>query len=165
MNESGSTEDGRRRLTLERTHRAALGDVWDLWTTKEGIESWWGPDGYSVTVRHLDDRVGGELRYTMTATADAQIEFMEQAGMPIATDMSIVYTEVTPMRRLSYTTAADFIPGTSPYEVATTVTFDADSDSVRMALTFDAMHDDQWTERSVQGRESELQRLDKILGG
>ena len=30
----------RRRITLERTYKASLQDVWDMWTTKEGIESW-----------------------------------------------------------------------------------------------------------------------------
>jgi uncharacterized protein YndB with AHSA1/START domain len=62
--------------------------VWALWTTKDGIESWWGPEGFSVTVQHLDLRPGGELRYTMTATAPDQVAFMRQAGMPLATEVS-----------------------------------------------------------------------------
>jgi uncharacterized protein YndB with AHSA1/START domain len=28
----------RQRVRLERTYRADIQDVWDLWTTKEGIE-------------------------------------------------------------------------------------------------------------------------------
>ena len=32
-----------------------------------------------------------------------------------------------------------------------------------MVLTFDAMHDEQWTARAVAGHESELGKLDKIL--
>ena len=58
---------------------------------------------------------------------------------------------------------ADFIPGTEPYEVETTVVLDPGPDGVRMVLTFDAMHDEQWTERAVAGHESELGKLDKIL--
>ena len=42
------------RITIERTYKAALKDVWDLWTTKEGIESWWGPDGFTTKVNKLD---------------------------------------------------------------------------------------------------------------
>ena len=39
------TENQRNaRITIERTYRASVEDVWDLWTTKEGIESWWGPE-------------------------------------------------------------------------------------------------------------------------
>ena len=58
-----------RRIRLERTFQATLEDVWQLWTTKEGIESWWGPEGFSVQVRTLDLRPGGLLQYAMTATA------------------------------------------------------------------------------------------------
>jgi uncharacterized protein YndB with AHSA1/START domain len=137
--------------------------VWNLWTTKEGIEAWWGPDGFTVTVRQLDLRVGGELRYTMTATGPEQVAFMQQAGMPIATDSTIVYTEIEPMRRLGYKGVADFIPDIPPYVVATVVVLEPMPGGVRMVLTFDAMHDDQWTERAVMGHESELSRLDKIL--
>jgi hypothetical protein len=32
-----------------------------------------------------------------------------------------------------------------------------------MVLTFDAMHDETWTQRSVMGRESELGKLAKVL--
>jgi hypothetical protein len=93
MSENASSKDGpRRTITIERSYSATVEAVWALWTTERGIESWWGPDGFSVTVKHLDLRVGGELVYTMTATAPDQVEFMKQAGMPTATDVSIVYT-------------------------------------------------------------------------
>src|SRR5262245_3403177 len=65
------------RITLERTYRAELQDVWDLWTTKDGIESWWGPGGFAVTVRKLDLRPGGQLLYAMTAIDPPQIEFLK----------------------------------------------------------------------------------------
>jgi uncharacterized protein YndB with AHSA1/START domain len=164
MSENTTSKDGpRRTITIERSYSATVEAVWALWTTARGIESWWGPDGFSVTVKHLDLRVGGELLYTMTATAPEQVEFMKQAGMPTATDVSIVYTGIEPLRRLGYKSLADFIPGTEPYEVATTVALDPRPDGVRMVLMFDAMHDEQWTERAVAGHESELGKLDQIL--
>jgi uncharacterized protein YndB with AHSA1/START domain len=152
-----------RRITLERHYLATLQEVWDLWTTKDGIESWWGPEGFSVNVRRLNLQIGGELLYTMTATAPAQVEFMQGAGMPIATDVSLVYTDIEPFRRLCYTSRADFIPGIEPYDIATTVSCETSADGVHMVLTFDAMHDDVWTERAVMGHEGELSRLDKLL--
>jgi uncharacterized protein YndB with AHSA1/START domain len=33
----------KRKITLERTYPSPIEDVWDLWTTKDGIESWWAP--------------------------------------------------------------------------------------------------------------------------
>jgi len=59
----------KRRVTLERTYPAPIAMVWELWTTKEGIESWWGPRGFRVEVHSIDLRVGGELLYSMIADA------------------------------------------------------------------------------------------------
>ncbi len=153
----------KRRIKLERTYQAAIENVWDLWTTREGIESWWGPDGFEVKVRHLDLRPGGELRYAMTAVGPPQVEFMKSAGLPLTTEARIVYSEVLRHRRLAYLQLADFIPGVEPYDVATTVELQPGSSGVRMILTFDAMHDEEWTQRAVMGRESELARLAQAL--
>jgi uncharacterized protein YndB with AHSA1/START domain len=87
---------------LERAYAADVQDVWDLWTTKDGIESWWGPGGFRVTVRSLDLRPGGELRYAMTAVDPAQVAFMQQAGMPLTQECRITFTNVQPLRRLEY---------------------------------------------------------------
>jgi len=154
----------KQRNTLQRNYRAPLETVWELWTTKGGIESWWGPEGFEVEVRLLDLRPGGELRYIMTAKDPAQIEFMRNEGMPLATEVTISFTEVTPQRRLEFTFWVDFVSGVDPYLVSTTVELGATADGVQMTVTFDAMHDNSWTERAKAGHESELTKLDKILG-
>ena len=150
---------------MERMYKASVKDLWDLWTTKEGIESWWGPDGFTTEVLRLDLRPGGELLYTMTATAPAQVQFMKNAGMPLTNKNRITYTEVAPQRRLAYTHLADFIPGVKPYDVATQVEFQSIGQNVRMVLTFDPMHDEQWTRRAVMGHESQLGKLERVIAG
>jgi uncharacterized protein YndB with AHSA1/START domain len=155
---------GARRLVLERTYEASLEAVWELWTTPEGIEAWWGPNGFEVKVRKLDLRPGGKLLYLMTATAPAQIDFVKSAGIPVTLQMHITYTEVAPQRRLAFTHHADFIPGMAPYDVAIAVDLHPSNRRVRMVLTFDAMHDEEWTRRTVTGWESELGKLAKVLG-
>ena len=157
------TPEPRRRITLERVYRADVQDVWDLWTTKDGIESWWGPGGFAVTVRKLDLRPGGELLYAMTATNPPQIEFMKKAGMPLTQELRITFTEIVPLRRLAYVHLADFIPGVEPYDVATVVELQPMGQDVRMMLSFDAMHSDEWTERAVMGWNSELGKLDSLI--
>jgi uncharacterized protein YndB with AHSA1/START domain len=152
-----------RRITLERVYRADVQDVWDLWTTKDGIESWWGPGGFAVTVRKLDLRPRGELLYAMTAIDPPQIEFMKKAGMPLTTEARITFTEIVPLRRLAYVHLTDFIPGVEPYDVATVVELQRVADGVRMILSFDAMHSDEWTERAVMGWKSELGKLDALI--
>jgi uncharacterized protein YndB with AHSA1/START domain len=155
----------RRRITIERTYRGSVEDVWDLWTTKEGIESWWGPDGFTTKVLKLDLRAGGELFYAMTATAPAQAQFMKNARMPLTTQGRITYTEVVTQKRLAYIHLADFIPGVEPYDVATLVEFHPTGQSVYMVLIFDAMHDEEWTQRAVMGQESQLGKLEKVIAG
>lgn len=153
----------RRRITLERTYRATLEEVWEMWTTREGIESWWGPDGFEVKVRKLELRPGGELLYDMIATGPDQIAFMKRAGAPTTTAARIRITEVSPPRRLAYLHAADFIPGVEPYDVAYLVELAPAAEGVRLTLTFEAMHDETWTGRAVAGWNMELAKLEKAL--
>jgi hypothetical protein len=70
---------------------------------------------------------------------------------------------VEPLQRLGYEMTADFIPGVQPYPVAITVSFVLVPDGVRMTLAFDAMHDEEWTQRAVMGHEEELNRLGRVL--
>ena len=82
------------KIRIERVYPASANEVWDLWSTKEGIESWWAPDGFRVEVRTLELRPGGELIYAMTATAPEQVEFMNGAGMPLTTESRKTFTEI-----------------------------------------------------------------------
>lgn len=162
---STATSPGARRtVTLERTFEASIEEVWDLWTTKDGIESWWGPDGFVVKVLKLDLRPGGELLYTTTAVGSDQVQFMKDAGMPLVIETRVRYTEVDPPRRLAYSTLADFIPGVEPYDAATFVDLHPIPSGVRMVLNQEAMHDEHWTEMAVMGWESELDKLARVLG-
>jgi len=153
----------RKRITIERTVGASIEDVWELWTTKEGIESWWGPEGFMVKVHTIDLRPGGDLVYAMICVGPEQIEFMKKANMALTTEHRLTYTEVTMQKRLAFTQKADFIPGVDPYDVGTMVEFHSASEGVRMLLTIDAMHDEHWTKMAVMGWESELGKLAKVL--
>jgi uncharacterized protein YndB with AHSA1/START domain len=153
----------RPKLSLERTFDASPEEVWELWTTKDGAEAWMGPDGFTVSISEMDVRPGGEMVYAMTAVAPEQVEFMVKAGMPLVTTQTVRYVEVDPRRRLVYRAVADFVPGVEPYEVETVVELHAVEDGTRMVLTFDAMHDEHWTEMSRLGREMEVRKLAELL--
>ncbi len=160
---AAQTQPARKRVTLERSFQAPLERVWELWTTRDGIESWWGPDGFAVKVHKLDLRPGGELLYDMTAIAPEQIEFLKKAGMPVTTPSRVAYVEVVPMKRLAFTQIADFIPGVNAYEVNHSVDFEASDQGVWLLLTLDAMHDDYWTKMATMGWENELDKLGRLL--
>lgn len=160
---ASQTPPARRKVSIERTFNAVIEDVWELWTTKDGIESWWGPDGFEVKVRKLELHQGGAFLYSMTATAPEQVDFLKKAGIPLMTETRATYTEVVTRKRLAFTQLADFVPGVTPYEVATAVEFDRSPKGVRMVVTLDAMHDDAWTKMAVMGWESQLDKLAKLL--
>ncbi len=151
------------QFSIERKYDVSIQEAWDLWTTRSGIESWWGPEGFDVTVVSLDLAPGGELVYKMTAVAPQQVEFMKKAGMPLTTQAKVTYTEVSAPNRLAYKTRADFIPGVEPYDVATVVELQKTKDGVKLVITFDAMHDAAWTQRARAGNESQLRKLDALL--
>jgi len=149
----------RRTTVLERRFPASLDAAWDLWTTAAGFESWWGPDGFSVTVKAIDLRVGGTLLYAMTATAPEQIAFLKGAGMPLTSETPLTFLEVVPKRRLAFSQLADFIPDATPYDVSTWVELHEEADGVRMVVTVEAMHDEMWTGMALAGWESQLDKL------
>ena len=151
------------RISFERQFAATLDEVWALWTTKPGIESWWGPEGFSVKVNSLDLREGGQLLYAMSATAPEQVEFMKRENMALTTQAKVVFAAVEPKRKLTYQHLTDFIPGVTPYTVATTVELEPTATGVKMHLRVDPMHDAVWTQRATMGWESELGKLGRVI--
>ena len=150
-------------IRLERRYEAAVEDLWFLWTTKEGFESWWGPEGFRVEVHKLDLRVGGELVYDMIAAAPEQIEFMKKANMPTSHGTRAAFVEIVPHERLEISHLIDFIPGQRPYENRTRVEFFPEGRSVRMVIATEEHPDKEWTRRATAGWESQLTKLPAAL--
>ena len=53
---SAAARATRPKVVIERTYRARVEELWELWTTKQGFESWWGPEGFRVEVHTLEAR-------------------------------------------------------------------------------------------------------------
>jgi len=153
----------RPKLTLERTYDATPEEIWELWTSRDGIETLLPPDGFKVAVSKLDLRPGGDLIYVMTAVGREQVEYMTKAGMSLVTEQHVVFVDVDPPRRLVTREVADFIPGVEPYEVETVLELSQVEGGTHLVLTFDAMHDERWTENARLGREQELRKLGELL--
>lgn len=149
--------------TIERTFKAPPERVWAMWTTKDGIESWWGPVGFITEVRALDLRPGGVFDSTMTAVGKEQVAALKQMGMPLSTAARSTYTEVVPPRRIAYRTKVDFVPGVAPYEIETTIEFHGVRGETQMTFTSSRMHDAKFQELSRQGQEEQLGKLAKVL--
>ena len=150
-------------VRVERKYEGVVEDLWYLWTTKEGFESWWGPEGFRVEVRKLDLHVGGELEYDMIAVAPEQIEFLRRANMPASHGTRGTFALIAPFESLEIIHMIDFIPGMRPYENRTRVEFLPEGNSVRMVITVDEHHDEQWTRLATMGWESQLTKLPGAL--
>ncbi len=153
----------KKQITMERTFTATLDEVWELWTTKDGIESWWGPEGFETKVSRLELRVGGALHYAFTAVGPQQVEFMKQANQPLTQHMKARYTLVQPKTAAAWNNLVEFIPGITPYEVESRFDLEPRGKQVHMKLRFDAMHDEQFTQFAEMGWKEELGKLEKRL--
>ena len=131
-------------IVIERSYKARIEDVWDLWATKEGFESWWGPQGFRVEVQVLDARVGGTLQYDMIADSPEMIAAMKQMGQPASHPTRARFTEVKPRERLVIRNVIDFLANVPTYESNIAVDFSSVGDRVRMVVTLDAIWK-QWT--------------------
>src|SRR2546428_14097533 len=89
-----SARASRPKIRLERTFQASAKEVWELWTTKEGLEAWWGPEGFRRTVHKLDFCPGGGFEYAMTATRQDVIEGMKDMGLPLTSVAHGTATEI-----------------------------------------------------------------------
>ena len=161
MNET--TQSTQAVVRLERRYEAAVEDLWFLWTTKEGFESWWGPEGFRVEVHKIDLRVGGELMYDMIAAAPEQIEFMKKANMATSHGVRATFVEIVPLQRLQICNLIDFVPGHRPYENRIRAEFFPEGRSVRMVITTEEHPDKEWTRRATAGMESQLTKLPAAL--
>jgi uncharacterized protein YndB with AHSA1/START domain len=147
-------------LVLERRYKARPEELWALWTTKEGFESWWGPVGFRVEVHTLECRVGGLLHYDMIADGPEQIAAMKAMGQPLSHETRGRFTEIEPHRRLAITHTIDFLPGVSPYDNTMSVDFLPEGDTVRMVITLSPHLDPQLSRMSLEGCTSQLTKLE-----
>lgn len=160
---TNNTAAGRRPAVFERVYEAPLQDVWDLWTTKDGFESWWGPEGFRVEVHSFDFRTGGALAYDMIADAPEQVTAMEQSGMGTRHATHGAFVEIEPLKRLKLLHIIDFIPGLDPYENHILVELFEEGDKVRMKVTIEAHTTDEWTRAAAAGFESQLTKVPSAL--
>lgn len=161
---SAAASSTRQNIVFERTYRAQIAELWELWTTKEGFESWWGPEGFRVEVHTIEARAGGALHYDMIADTPEMVAAMKQMGRPASHPARASFSVIKPHERLAITSVIDFLPGVTPYESTIAVDFFASGDSVRMVVTLDPMHDEEFTRMATMGFTSQLTKLDKRFG-
>jgi len=62
-NAAENTSD--REIVISRVIAAPRELVWQAWTDPQHVANWWGPRGFSTTIKKMDFRVGGVWEHTM----------------------------------------------------------------------------------------------------
>lgn len=151
-------------FTIERLLRAPPGKVWQMWTTKEGLEKWFGPKGFTSKAQKLELRVGGAYEIIMTARDPQIVEFLKNAGIPRDNIDRGAYAEIVPEKRLAWTAAVDFVPGVAPYKIDQEVELFPAPEGTRMVFKQAAMHDPEWTGQAKDGWTQSFDKLELALG-
>ena len=162
---TAAADAAQAKVIIERTYHMPIEELWDLWTTKPGFESWWGPEGFRVEVHALEAREGGVLEYDMIADAPEAIAAMERMGQPVSHNTRGRFTEFKPLERLALVHVIDFIAGVEPYESRIEVDFGGSGDQARMVVTLHPHRDPHWTRMSAEGFRSQLTKLDGRFKG
>lgn len=160
------TDKTKANIVIERTYKTRVEELWDLWTTKEGFASWWGPQDFRADVHTLEARLGGALHYDMVADTPEMVAAMKKMGRPPSHETRGTFTEFKPHERLVLTHVIEFLPGVKPYDNTMMVEFfPASGGRVRMVVTLSPMHDANFTKMQQEGFTSQLTKLDKRYGG
>ncbi|MEN8144918.1 MAG: SRPBCC domain-containing protein [Gemmatimonadota bacterium] len=148
------------RKVIERVWQAPIDLIWELWTTAEGIASWFGPRGFTVEVDEIDLRVGGAFSYTMRATDPDAAAAMEKRGRPTSFSVVSTFTEVDPPNKLAYDSPMLMPPDTET--MTTAVEFSEGPGGVKMVLAISATKPGM-TEGAAMGWKSSLERFAEQL--
>lgn len=158
--EMGADEPPQAAVVIERTYRVSVEDLWALWTTKAGFESWWGPQGFRVEVRALEAREGGPLEYDMIAATPETLAVMQRMGQPGSHFTRGWFARIEPRERLTLGHVIDFIRGVEPYQSTIDVAFTPGVADTTMVVTLHPHPDPHWTRMSSEGFQNQLTKLD-----
>ncbi len=144
-------------FTIERTLAAPPEKVWKMWTTKEGLASWWGPGakdmGMDLTVLKLDFREGGEYAIQMK---DAKVALVNHGR----------YTKIVPNRHIGQVWKFDIFlaPGEKPFDVAITIDLEPSANGgTKMTFKQGPLATADHTEGSRQGVMRNFEHLGKVV--
>lgn len=139
----------RPSLSIVRKYAAAPEKVWRAVTEPEMLKKWMAPgDNFKIPVAEAELRVGGRYRIVMHSP-DGQVH-----------DVSGVYREIVPNRKLVYTWAWKSTP---ERESVVTLELRAAGNGTELTLKHEQFADAEARTRHEQGWNACLARLEKAL--
>ena len=114
-----------REIVLVRVLDATRDAVFAAWTNADAFCQWFGPDGYTCTVREMDVRAGGRASFDIVS------------GEGTLFTNRFDYLEVVPGERLLFDHGSDIDDDPARFRV--TLTFDEQTDG-KTVLTLRQLH-------------------------
>ena len=114
-----------REIVLVRVLAASPAAVFAAWTDADAFCQWFGPAGFSCTVRHMDVRPGGRAAFDMVAPDGT------------AYTNRFDYLEIVPGERMVFDHGSDVDDDPTRFRV--TLTFDVQADG-KTVLTLRQLH-------------------------
>lgn len=139
-------------LTLSRMFNAPRERVFEAFTKQEAIETWFGPEGFTIPNCSVDLRPGGKYRIEMHGP-DGDVHVV--VGQ---------YREVSPPERLSFTWAWLRGDGVGP-ETLVTLTFAAKDGGTEMTLVHSGFTNEEMRDGHNRGWTSSFEDLRRALAG
>ena len=141
-----------REIVLVRVLDAPRQAVFAAWTDADAFCQWFGPNGFTCTVREMDVRPGGRARFDMVS------------GDGIEYTNRFDYLEIVPDQRLVLDHGSDVDDDPGRFRV--TITFDEQADGTTV-LTLRQLHPTVEQRNATIGFgavEFGLQTMDKLAG-
>lgn len=133
-----------REMQITRIFKAPIELMWEVWTDPKHIINWWGPNGFTNTIRKMDFQEGGEWILTMHG--------------PDGTDYPnrSVFKEIIPEKKIVF---EHFNP-----HFITTVLFEAKGNEtlIDWTLLFDTADMRETVIKAHKADEGQKQNLDKL---
>jgi len=146
MSAARSESAARQPLQLVRDVAAPRELVWQAWTDPVHLAQWWGPHGYTSTVRACEPRRGGALRIDMHA-ADGTVY-----------PMAATFETVAPPDRLVLLGTALDERGRAVLEVRQTITFAAVGNRTRVTVHVQVVRAEPAADPMIEGMQSGWQQ-------
>lgn len=159
----GASVIGADPIRFERTYEASIEDIWALWTTREGLQEWYAPEGMRLRVSILEPWSGGAFDHVLTAEGPEQVAYLVNLNRPTTAWVSGRFLEVVRHRRLHIRFDIDFVPGVDPYPYDILVNLHAEAGRVTMVLTADRHPDPEMNRGAVIGFTSQLRQFELAL--
>ncbi len=123
MASSPETDTASREIVTTRLLNAPREAVFAAWTDPKHIGDWWGPRGFTSTLREMNVKPGGVWRFVMHGSDGT--DFPNRAA----------YSEVVKPERLVYVLDSDLPPGSEdPHRFDVVVTFAAEGNATRITM-------------------------------